>query len=103
MKLFTLAAVAALSSIVACSDDEPAAAEKKNLQVACNEMCRTSAFTSATTDERSSEVSCFCSVGQASSKVEAATCSKMCTDIGKGKGTPFGANAGGNPDACKCE
>lgn len=100
---FTLSAVAVLSSLIACSDDDPAAAEKKDVQLACNDMCRTSGFTNAKKDEQPNEVNCFCSVGQASSKVEAATCTKMCTDIGKSKGAPFGSNAGGNPDACQCE
>jgi hypothetical protein len=103
MKLFTLSAVAALSSILACSDDEAPAAEKKDVQVACNEMCRDSAFTNAKKDEQPNEVNCFCSVGQASSKVEEATCTKMCTSIGKSGGKPFGATASGNPDSCQCE
>jgi hypothetical protein len=100
---FTLSAVAVLSSIVACSDDEPAAAEKKDVQLACNEMCRDSGYTTGTKDEQPNEVNCFCSVGQASSKVEATSCTKMCTSIGKSGGKPFGANAAGNPDSCQCE
>jgi len=100
----TLSAVVALSSIVACSSDDPAPApEKKDVQLACNEMCRTSSYTNAVKDEQTNTVSCFCSVGQASSKVEATACTKMCTDIGKSKGTAFGANNAGNADSCKCE
>lgn len=100
----TVSAVVALSSIVACgSDDETAAAEKKDVQLACNDLCRTSGFTNAKKDEQPNEVKCFCSVGNASAKVEATTCTKTCTDIGKASGKPFGTNAGGNPDSCQCQ
>jgi hypothetical protein len=102
-KLFTLSAVVALSSVLACSEDEPPAPEKKDVAVACRDMCTDSAFTSFKKDEQPNEVNCFCSVGTATSKVEAEKCTKMCTSIGKSGGKPFGATATGNPDSCQCE
>jgi hypothetical protein len=102
-KLFTLSAVAALSSLLACSDDAPAAPEKKDVGIACSEMCRDSGFTTFKKDEQPNEVNCFCSVGPASSVVKPEACTKMCTSIGKGGGKPFGATATGNADSCQCE
>ena len=103
-KTFTFSAVAVLSAIVACGGDDAAAPETKDVQLACNEMCRDSAFTSAKKDEQPKEVNCFCSVGQAASKVEPATCSKFCSAIGKGgTGKPFGSTATGNADSCQCQ
>lgn len=100
---FTLSAVAVLSSILACSEDEPAKAEAKDVQLACNEMCRASGFTNAVKKEEANEVNCFCSVGPASAKVETAPCEKMCKDILKNGGKPFGQTAAGNPDSCQCQ
>jgi hypothetical protein len=102
-KLFTLSAVAALSTILACSDDETAAPEKKDVGLACSEMCRDSGFTSSKKEEAPKEVNCYCSVGPASAKVEDATCTKMCTAIGIGAGKPFGATGAGNANSCQCQ
>jgi hypothetical protein len=101
--VFTVSSVVALSSIIACSSNDAAPApEKKDVQLACNDMCEAASFSSAKKDDTTSTVSCYCAVGNASAKVEATMCTKFCTDIGKGQGTPFGSNAGGNPDSCKC-
>jgi hypothetical protein len=100
---FTLSAVVALSSIVACSSDEAPAPEKKDVQLACNELCRASGFSDGNKKEETNEVNCFCSVGAASAKVEVTTCTKMCSDIGRSGGKPFGSNVGGNPDSCQCD
>ena len=102
-RTFTLSAVAVLSTIVACSSDDEPAPEKKDVAVACSDMCRDSGFTSFKKDEQPKEVNCFCSVGPASAKVDDATCSKMCTAIGIGAGKPFGATASGNADGCQCQ
>lgn len=99
----TLSAVAALSCVIACSDDEAATPEKKDVGLACSEMCRDSGFTSFKKDEQPNEVNCFCSVGPASAKVDDAKCTQMCSSIGKGSGKPFGATASGNADGCQCD
>jgi hypothetical protein len=101
---FTLSAVVVLSSIVACSsDDDTPAPEKKDAQLACNDLCRASAYTNATQREEGKQLNCYCSVGPASAKVEVTACTKMCSDIGRSGGKPFGANVSGNPDACQCD
>jgi hypothetical protein len=102
-RTFTLSAVVVLSSIVACSSDDAPAPEKKDVGVACSEMCRESGFTSFKKDEQANEVNCFCSVGPASAVVKAESCTKMCSSIGKGSGKPFGATATGNADSCQCD
>jgi hypothetical protein len=90
--------------VVACSSSNSTPApEKKDVQLACDDMCRAGGFTNATKDEGTAVTNCYCSVGNASAKIDDTTCSKMCSDIGKSKGTPFGTNTGGNPDSCKCE
>ena len=102
-RTFTLSAVAVLSTIVACSSDDAAAPEKKDVGLACSDMCRESGFTSFTKDEQPHEVNCFCSVGPARASVNAETCSKMCTAIGIGAGKPFGATQSGNANSCQCQ
>lgn len=101
----TLSAVVALSSIVACSSDDSSTPEKKDVQLACNEMCTASGFTSARKDEQPHEVNCFCSVttNAATANVDLATCQKMCTSIGKSGGKPFGTTSTGKQDSCQCE
>ena len=100
----TLSAVVALSAVIGCSDDPAPAPEKKDVQLACNEMCRDSGFSSSKKDEQTNEVNCFCSVTTtaATSKVEETRCKKMCTEIGKSTGKPFGQTTAGNPDSCQC-
>ena len=102
----TLSSVVALSAvIVACSssDDTPAP-EKKDVQLACNELCTASSFTNGKKDEQATTVSCFCSVttSAATANVDAKTCQKFCSDIGKTGGTPFGNTTTGKQDSCKC-
>ena len=102
-KTFTLSAVALLSTIVACSSDDAPATEKKDVGLACSDMCRASGFTTFKKDEQPHEVNCFCSVGPASASVSAENCTKMCTEIGVGAGKPFGQTASGNAESCQCQ
>lgn len=102
-KTFTLSAVVMIGAIAACSSDDAPAPEKKDVGVACSDMCRESGFTSFKKDEQPKEVNCFCSVGPASAAVKAETCTKMCTAIGIGAGKPFGSTASGNADSCQCQ
>jgi hypothetical protein len=102
-RTFLLAAAAVLSTMVACSSDDEPVAEKKDVGIACSEMCRDSGFTSSKKEEAPTEVNCYCSVGPASAKVEDATCTKMCTAVGIGAGKPFGATGSGNANSCQCQ
>lgn len=102
-KTFTLSAVVALSTIVACSSDDAPAPEKKDVGVACSDMCRASGFTTFKKDEQAKETNCFCSVGPASAAVSAENCTKFCSEIGIGAGKPFGQTASGNAESCQCQ
>jgi hypothetical protein len=89
----TVAAFLALAS-TACRgnnggpDEDPA--------MACTDLCTTSGFASGRAEVFPHEVNCFCEGGNASARVEAASCMETCTDLGWNQGEAFAVYA------CQC-